>query len=56
MVQSYQKGALSFTITRGQKMYGYNKALRQFEVAPSLLEPTKTYVPVTFVEDLLNTK
>ena len=50
------KGALSFTITRGQKMYGYNKALRQFEVAPALLEPTKTYVPVTFVEDLLNTK
>ena len=48
------KGALSFTITRGQKMYGYNKALRQFEVTPALLESNKTYVPVTFVEDLLN--
>lgn len=48
------KGAVSFTITRGQKMYGYNKALRQFEVAPALLESNKTYVPVTFVKDLLN--
>lgn len=50
------KGALSFTITRGEKMYGYNKALRQFDVAPALLEPSKTYVPVTFVEELLNSK
>ncbi|MFJ7736206.1 stalk domain-containing protein [Lysinibacillus sp. NPDC097287] len=50
------KGALSYTITRGQKAYGFNKSLRQFEVAPALLEPSKTYVPVTFVEDLLNTK
>lgn len=48
------KGAVSFTITRGEKMYGYNKALRQFDVAPALLEPTKTYVPVTFVEELIN--
>ena len=48
------KGAVSFTITRGEKMYGYNKALRQFDVAPALLEPSKTYVPVTFVEDLIN--
>lgn len=48
------KGALSFTITLGQKKYGYNKALRQFEVAPALLESYKTYVPVTFVDDLLN--
>jgi len=43
------KGALSYTITRGQKEYGYNKALRYFKVAPALLEPTKTYVPVEFV-------
>ena len=50
------KGALSFTITRGEKMYGFNKALGQFDVAPALLEPTKTYVPVTFVEELLNSK
>ncbi|KOS69809.1 copper amine oxidase [Lysinibacillus contaminans] len=50
------KGALSFTITRGEKMYGFNKALGQFDVAPALLEPTKTYVPVTFVEELLKSK
>ncbi|MFF2793673.1 stalk domain-containing protein [Lysinibacillus xylanilyticus] len=47
------KGALSYTITRGQKEYGYNKALRYFKVAPALLEPTKTYVPVEFVEELM---
>ncbi|QDQ02651.1 copper amine oxidase N-terminal domain-containing protein [Lysinibacillus fusiformis] len=47
------KGALSYTITRGEKAYGYNKALRYFEVAPALLEPSKTYVPVEFVEELL---
>ena len=48
------KGAVSYTITRGEKRYGYNKALRQFDVAPALLEPSKTYVPVTFVEELIN--
>lgn len=47
------KGALSYTITRDQKEYGYNKALRYFKVAPALLEPTKTYVPVEFVEELM---
>ncbi|MGE7954110.1 stalk domain-containing protein [Lysinibacillus xylanilyticus] len=47
------KGAVSYTITRGQKEYGYNKAIRQFKVAPALLEPTKTYVPVEFVEELI---
>ncbi|WP_155590788.1 stalk domain-containing protein [Lysinibacillus cavernae] len=47
------KGALSYTITRGQKEYGYNKALRQFKVAPALLESGKTYVPVEFVEELM---
>ena len=45
--------ARSFTITRGEKNYGYNKALRQFEEAPALLEKWKTYVPVSFVEDLM---
>ena len=45
--------ARSFTITRGEKKYGYNKALRQFEEAPALLEKWKTYVPVSFVEDLM---
>ena len=47
------KGAVSFTITRGEKMYGYNKALRQFDVAPALLEPSKTYVSVSFVDELI---
>lgn len=47
------KGAVSYTITRGQKEYGYNKALRYFKVAPALLEPAKTYVPVEFVEELM---
>ncbi|MEX3745565.1 stalk domain-containing protein [Lysinibacillus xylanilyticus] len=47
------KGAVSYTITRGQKEYGYNKAIRHFKVAPALLEPTKTYVPVEFVEELM---
>lgn len=47
------KGAVSYTITRGQKEYGYNKALRYFKVAPALLEPSKTYVPVEFVEELM---
>ncbi|MEQ6353771.1 stalk domain-containing protein [Lysinibacillus sp. M3] len=47
------KGAVSYTITRGQKEYGYNKALRYFKVAPVLLEPSKTYVPVEFIEELM---
>jgi len=47
------KGAVSYTITRGQKEYGYNKAIRQFDVAPALLENGKTYVSVKFVEELM---
>ncbi len=47
------KGAVSYTITRGQKEYGYNKAIRQFDVAPALLESGKTYVPVEFFEELM---
>lgn len=47
------KGALSFTITRGTVNYGYNKALRQFDEAPALLEPRKTYVPYEFVQELV---
>lgn len=46
-------GAQSYTITRGDKAYGYNKALRHFEVAPALLEPMKTYVPVEFIQELM---
>lgn len=47
------KSARSYTITRGQKDYGYNKAIRHFKAAPALLEPTKTYVPLEFVEELM---
>jgi len=46
------KGNLSYTITRGEKMFGYNKALRPLHTAPALLEG-KTYVPVEFVEEYL---
>ncbi|WP_342505748.1 stalk domain-containing protein [Sporosarcina sp. FSL K6-2383] len=42
----------SFTITRGEKMYGYNKSLRQFEVAPELKD-MKTYVPEDFLQLLI---
>lgn len=47
------KGAVTFTITRGTKMYGYNKAIRYFEEAPALLEPAKTYVPYSLLEELI---
>lgn len=47
------KGAPSYTITRGQKKYGYNKSLMEFEVAPELLEPKKTYVPVALIEEMM---
>lgn len=47
------KGAPSYTITRGQKEYGYNKSLMKFEVAPELLEPKKTYVPVGLIEEMM---
>lgn len=47
------KGNLSYTITRGEKMFGYNKALRPLSAAPALLEANKTYVPVEFVEEYL---
>ncbi|ARF14198.1 stalk domain-containing protein [Sporosarcina ureae] len=47
------KGAPSYTITRGQKEYGYNKSLLQFEAAPELLEPRKTYVPVGLIEEMM---
>ena len=47
------KGTVSYTITRGTTTYGYNKALRQFEEAPALLEKNKTYVPVKFFEEIV---
>lgn len=50
------KGALSYTITRGEKTYGYNKALGQFVEAPALLETNKTYVPYEFALQLLENK
>ena len=58
-VTSTGKGAIvskdnaSFTITRGEKLYGHNRAVHYFEEAPELLEPKKTYVPVEFVDRLL---
>ncbi len=58
-VTSTGKGAIvskdnaTFTITRGEKLYGHNRAVDYFEQAPALLEPTKTYVPVEFVDRLL---
>ena len=58
-VTSTGKGAIvskdnaSFTITRGEKLYGHNRAVHYFEEAPTLLEPKKTYVPVEFVDRLL---
>ncbi|HHY74679.1 MAG TPA: copper amine oxidase N-terminal domain-containing protein [Bacillus bacterium] len=48
------KGAQTYTITRGEKVYSHNEALRYFEVAPALLEPGKTYVPVQFIQELIN--
>lgn len=47
------KGNRSFTITRGEKMYGINKSLGKFQVAPALLEVNKTYVSEDFLEQLL---
>lgn len=47
------KGNRSLTITRGEKMYGINKSLGKFQVAPALLEKNKTYVTEEFLEQLL---
>jgi hypothetical protein len=58
-VESTGKGAVVskedtvFTITRETKTYDHNGEESQFKAAPSLLEPTKTYVPVDFVDYLL---
>lgn len=46
------KGNMSYTITRGEKTFGYNKALRTLTVAPTLKD-TKTYVPIEFVDEYL---
>jgi len=47
------KGNRSFTITRGDKMYGFNKSLQQFRIAPELIGGNKTYVSEDFLEMLL---
>lgn len=31
------KGALSYTITRGETKYGHNRALKHFDVAPKII-------------------
>lgn len=46
------KENLSFTITRDEKSYGYNKSIAQFEQEP-FLKNGKTYVPQSFVQQLL---
>ncbi|MFS0691033.1 stalk domain-containing protein [Sporosarcina sp. 179-K 8C2 HS] len=48
------KGNVTFTITRGEKMYGYNKSLQQFTVAPELIGGNKTYVSEDVLEMLLS--
>lgn len=57
-VKSTGKGAvltkdnLSYEITRDQKEYAHNRAIKKFEVAPTLLEKNKTYVPQEFIYSL----
>lgn len=46
------KGNASYEITRGQKQYTHNRAIKAFDVAPTLLEENTTYVPQTFIESL----
>ncbi|MCM3742588.1 copper amine oxidase N-terminal domain-containing protein [Sporosarcina luteola] len=48
------KGNVSITITRGEKMYGYNKSLQQFAIAPELIGGNKTYVSEDILELLGN--
>lgn len=48
------KDALSYTITRGEKTYGHNRALGQFTEAPALLETNKTYVEYDFALKLVD--
>ncbi len=48
------KGNLSFTITRGEKSYGFNKSLQQFTTAPELISGNKTYVSEEILEILLS--
>lgn len=43
----------SFTITRGELTYGFNKSLQKFEAAPELHEWNKTYVSEDFLKALL---
>lgn len=43
----------SFTITRGELMYGFNRSLQKFEAAPELHEWNKTYVSEDFLGMLL---
>ena len=46
------KGNLSFTIKRGDKIYGFNRSIGKFEIAPELKDK-KTYVPVDFLDLLI---
>ncbi|MEO4052924.1 stalk domain-containing protein [Solibacillus sp. CAU 1738] len=43
------RGTESYTLKRGEKIYGHNRAVDYFEEAPALLETNKTYVPLEFI-------
>lgn len=43
----------SFTLTIGEKSFGYNRSLRYFEQAP-ILQNQRTYVPESFINDLIH--
>lgn len=47
------KGAISYTVTRGDVNYGYNKSIMKLDAAPELLEKNKTYVPEAFIEEMM---
>lgn len=47
-----RKGNVTYTVTRGDTKYGYNRALLTLEAAPELLELNKTYVPLSFIQEL----
>ncbi|KOY82264.1 copper amine oxidase N-terminal domain-containing protein [Lysinibacillus macroides] len=46
------KGDVSYTITRGEKIFYHNKASYTLQVAPTLRD-AKTYVPVEWISDYL---
>ena len=47
------KGTMSYTLTRGEKAYGNERATFLFDEAPVLLENNRTFVPYVFAEQLI---